>query len=911
MRRLLLLVIARATPVADREWLVGDTVEELERREAAAGPAAAGRWLRRETVRVLLDAPRHRAAARAAGRGRPSAGRGERMTAIRQDFRYALRLLRRSPGFTAVAVATLALGIGANTAMFAVVNAVLLKPLPFAAPERLMLVHLTAPNREPPGTFREVVWSVPKYRTFAAEQTVFDQLAMYASRDVSLSGDGEPERVRGEVVTVGYPDILGITPMIGRGFTPEEADREGSPPVVVLGHGLWTRRFGADPGALGRAVDVNGTRYTVVGVLPRGFRGLSGDAEIWLPLGAFEPSQFTEPFSHSYYTVARRKLDVPEGVALAGVRQLGAAVNAAHRGDDGEWGATAASLYASRADLDVRRVAYVLLGAVAFVLLIACANLTNLIGARAAARRREVGVRVAIGASRGRIARQFFAEGLTLALAGTAAGLVMAWLLIAAVGHLLPDSDIFFRTAVAPGTPRVAGAAGLTRIGASMIALDGTTILFTGLVAIVTALLVSLLPALQASMLRPVEALKSGGKGLAAGGLRAGRSLLVVTQIALALILMSGAGLMIRSAAQLYGTDIGVRTDRVLTVRVDLPRAQYTQDTGQAFFARLLERVRALPGVVSAGLSNCPPISGGCNGTSYWDPVKGQIGGGRDPLVGIHWATPELFGTLGIALQRGRIFSDADRMGQPRVVLANETAARTLWPGDDPIGKIVALGQGGYHEGGAQVVGVVSDVRYRAIESAAGPGFYVPLWQSYQPRQRLFVRSHTDPLALIGAIRREVRALDPALPLSEVKTLTDRVGDAMWRTRVIAWLFSAFAAMALLLTAIGVFGVMAQTVVQRTSEFGLRMALGAQRRDVLLLVVGQAALITGAGVVVGVGAALALTRLIAALLYGVQPNDPSTFAVVGVLLGTVALAACYVPARRATAVDAIVALRTE
>lgn len=842
------------------------------------------------------------------------------MSAIWQDLHYAARLLKRSPGFAAIAILTLAMGIGANTAMFAVVNAVLLKPLPFLDPDRLMLVHLTILDRDKPGAFGDsgVVWSYPKYRTFVAAQHVFEDTAMFAGRDLNLAGDGDPERVRGEVVTERYPSIVGIHPIIGRAFTSDEANTEGVAPVAMIGHGLWTRRFGADPAIAGRTVQINGTPYTIVGVLPRGFRGLSGDAEAWVPLGTLEPTQLpmTAQWSHSYSLVARRKHDVSETQAVAEVRVVGGQIDAAHRDPSGgaAWGATAATLYASRVDADVRRASFVLLGAVGFVLLIACVNLTNLVGARAIVRRREVAVRVAMGATRGRIVRQFFAEGVLLAGIGAAAGLVLAWALLFAATWLLPESDVFFRSAISPGVPRTSGAAGLTRIGASMIGLDGATGLFTMGIAIVTAVLVSLMPALHAFSLRPVEALKGGGRSVTERGLHAlgARAALVTAQIALALVLLAGAGLMVKSAARLAGTSLGVRADQVLTVRLDLPRARYTNETGGAFFMQLVERVRAVPGVESVGLGNCPPVSGGCSTSILWHPPARPLGGGRDPSVGVFWATPDYFPTLGIQLLRGRNFTDRDRAGQPKVVLLNEAAARALWPKDNPIGKIIAVGQGGFGgRDGAEIIGVVSNVRYRAIESAPTPDVYVPLAQSFRGGMRLFVRSRLAPKTIAPAISREVRALDSNLPLSEIKTMDERVGDAMWRTRVSAWLLSAFAALAMLLTAIGIFGVMAQTVMQRTTEIGIRMALGAQRRDVLALVLGRAALITGVGLVVGVASALGLTRLIAALLYDVEVHDPLTFVSVAALLGVVALAACYIPARRATRVDAMVALRAE
>jgi putative ABC transport system permease protein len=913
MTRLWLFLIGALTPQGDREWVVGDTLEELDRVRAEEGPPAARRWLRREALRVLAHGPRHWLATRAENQ-RHQATRGDRaMTAVWQDIRYALRLLGRAPGFTSVAIATLALGIGANTAMFAVVNAVLLKPLPFKAPDRLMLVHLLWPDRQAgPGVYREGVWSYPKYRTFQEVQHTFDDAALFAGRDINLSGADSPERVRGEVVTDRYPEVLGIVPILGRSFTYEEANREGTPPVVMLGHGLWSHRYGSDPGIIGRSIDINATAYTVIGVLPRGFKGLTGVAELWAPLAAFEPSQLRQRFSHSYTIVGRRKEGVSQQEAQAAVRVYGSHVDAQHRDRTGtSASASAASLYASRADTDIRRASFVLLGAVGFVLLIACVNLTNLLAAKALARRREVAVRVAIGASRGRIARQFLVESVLLSALGAAAGVAVASGLLAAAAMLLPDPDVFFRTSMAPGVPRITGAAGLTRVGASMIGFDGRTLLFTCGVAIMTAGLIALVPAFRASTLRPFEALRSSGwqSGRGFSGLSA-RGLLVTVQIALALVLLTGAGLLIKSAARLQSISIGVDPTDVLTVRMDLPRPFYTNEKGHTFYTYLLARLGGISGVESAGLANCPPVSGGCNGTLIVFKKGPWTASGKEPVVGIHWATPEYFSTFRIRLLAGRLFDGRDRVGQPKVALVNETAARTFWPNDTPIGKFIGVGQGGF-EDGAEVIGVVADVRYHAIETAPTPDVYIPVAQSFQSRMRLFVRSQLDTQTLVGAIRREVRALDPNLPLSEVKTMEERVGDAMWRTRVGAWLLSAFAALALVLTAIGIFGVMAQTVTQRTSEIGIRMALGAQRRDVLTLVLGSAARVTVAGLIAGVAIALALTRVVAALLYDVQPHDPVTLAAVAVLLAVVALAACYIPARRATRVDAVVALRTE
>jgi putative ABC transport system permease protein len=918
MTRLWLFIIRWVTPRTAREWIVGDTVEEFERIRSSHGDTAAHAWLRREVWRVLVHAPRHYlAVARSEGSLRaPDSSKGDGpLHDFLQDVRYTLRLLGRAPAFTAIAVTTLALGIGANAAIFAVVNAVLLKPLPFAHADRLMLVHLLWPDSDHPGTFREGVWSYPKYRTFEAAQQTFEELAFFAGRDIDLSGDREPQRVRGEVVTDRYLAALGIAPVAGRPFSYEEVHTAGTPPVMLIGDGLRVRRFGADTNVIGRTIRVNATAYTIVGVLPPGFRGLSGNADVWVPLAAYEPSQLREAQSHSYTIVGRRKVDVSEVAAMAAVRVLGSQVDAAHSGagsGSGTRSAKANTLYSSRIDADIRRAALLLLGAVGFVLLIACVNLTNLVAAKAMGRRREVAVRIAIGASRGRIVRQFLAEGFMLAGLGALAGLIVAAALLGGAAMLLPDSDVFFRSAVAPGRPRITGASGLTRIGASMIGLDRLTVLFTSALALLTGMLVSLLPAGQASMLRPAEVLKSGAKGTAGGG---GwfdtRAVLVTTQIALALVLLAGAGLMIRSAARLQGTGIGVNPEGVLTVRIDLPRAAYNDDRGQTFFAQLLDRIRALPGTESTALGLCPPVSGGCNDTLLWfPPAPGPRHDGTDPGVGIHWVTPDYFSTLGVAVLRGRNFTEHDRASQARVLLVNETAAREIWPKQDPIGKRVAVGQGGFHVG-AEVIGIVSDVRYRAIETVAMPDVYVPLAQSYQSRMRLFVRTRLDPAALAPAVAAEIRALDPNLPLSEVKTMDERVGDAMWRTRVGAWVLALFAALALLLTAIGIFGVMSQAVAQRTPEIGIRMALGAGANDVMALVLGRAAVLTLVGIAIGTACALAVTRFLGALLYGVEPGDPVTLVSVATLLGVIALVAGYIPARRATRVDAMEALRAE
>ncbi len=420
------------------------------------------------------------------------------------------------------------------------------------------------------------------------------------------------------------------------------------------------------------------------------------------------------------------------------------------------------------------------------------------------------------------------------------------------------------------------------------------------------------MPALQATRVRAADTLKAAGRSSGAGRLGGfgGRALLVTAQISIALVLLTGAGLMMKSADRLRDTAIGVNAEGVLTARFDLPGASYTTERRAAFFTDLLERLRSVPGVVSVGLANCPPVSGGCSST-----IAGFERGRHrftpdSPSVGVHWASPGYFPTVGIRLVKGRLFTDEDRAGRPKVVVVNEAAARAFWPAADPLGKTITLGQGGF-EDGAEVIGVVSDVRYSAIETAAVPDAYLPILQSPPSRVRLFVQGTGRPEALVPAVRKEVAALDPNLPLSEIRTVAQRIADAMWRTRLAAWLLSAFAGLALLLTAIGVFGVMAQLVAQETPHIGIRMALGAQRRQVLSIVLGRVAVVTIAGIGVGLALALAMTRVVGALLYGVEATDPATFALVSAVIAVVAIGASAIPARRATRVDPLVALRSE
>jgi predicted permease len=754
------------------------------------------------------------------------------------------------------------------------------------------------------------LWSYPKYQTILEIQKVFDEAAAFASREISLTDVDAPERLDAETASERYFPVLGVSPILGRTFTREEATIAGANRVAVIGEGLWLRHFGGDRTIIGRTIHVNTDPYTVVGVLPGSFRGLSGRATIWLPIAAFEPRVLTNAYNHTYYIVGRRRPEVVEAQAIAAAENIGRQINTVYydpkiEGQPGS--ALIVSLAGARTDADIRRATLVLLGAVGFVLLIACVNLTTLVSSKVIGRTREVAIRLALGASRLRVAQQLVVETAILATAGVAAGVLLAIGLLNAAETLLPDSQTFLRVRELQSTMR--GATGLTQIGASMIGVDAMTLSFAAAAGLVCALLIACLPALQTSVLRPIAALKTttstiSGSGAARFDLRAP---LVVGQIAVALMLLSGAGLMLKSVWHLQATDSGIRAAGVLRARFSLPPT-YPTEAKVPFYTRLMESVRAIPGVEAVAIGSCTPVAGGCNNTpiSFDRPARF---GPNMPIVGIYWATPDYFSTLGVRVLRGRIFTEHDRTGRPKVAVVNETAARQFWPSADPIGKIIAVGQGGFDDG-AEVIGIVTNIRYEGMASAPVSDVYIPVLQS-PGGGTLFVRSTLDTGVLTAALRRELRAIDPNLPLTDVRMMQDVLRDSMWQPRASAWLLSTFASLAVLLTAIGIFGVMAQTVSQRRAEFGIRLAIGAQARDVLTLVLGRAVLMTVIGLIAGLVGAFGLSTLMASLLYEVPARDASTFAATAVALGIVTLVAAYLPARRATRIDAIETLKAD
>jgi len=830
------------------------------------------------------------------------------MTTILQDLRFAARTLARQPGFTAIAVFTLAVGIGANTAIYSVVDATLLRTLPYQDPARLMKVSLVAPPRLNPlgggPPVADMVWSYPKYETFRKTQQIFSGTSVYQPTEFSLTGADEPERIRGEIVGGSYFPVLGIRTAAGRTFLPEEDAVPERNFVAIISHSLWERRYGSDPAIIGKPISLDLRSYTVVGVLPVGFQGLSGPADVWVPVHTLNgPDDLDQPFSHSWSMVARLKPGVTPAQAAAAVTLLGMRVAEAYPDPIGRagWGAIARPLDATRIDAVLRQSVLVLFGAVGFVLLIACANIANLLLARGTARQREIAIRLAVGANRSRLVRQLLTESLLLAVIGAAASIAVAYLGVRALGSINPIS----------GNPFGRRLSGLTLLGLGSIHLDARALLFTFAIALATGVLFGLAPALQASRADYTEALKNASRPTGIAGLRllTGKSILVVTEVALAVVLLAGAGLMIKSFSRLLATRTGVDPGNVLTVRLKLPDAMF--NTGSTtFFDPLEKRLATLPGVVSAGMSNCYALAGGCNGTVIWFRDRPPVTRGTEPSIGVHFVSPSYFQAMKIPLLRGRWFTDGDRKGSPKVVIVSDAAARRFWPGEDPIGKPVGVGQGGFGDR-AEVIGIVGDVRYGQMDEPPRPDVYISHLQASRGAMYVFLRAAGNPTALIPAVEREVHALDKNVPVYDIKTMNERIRDSTARARFSAILLAVFAGIAMALAAVGIYGVMSYLVTQRTREIGIRIALGARSGEVLALVVRRGTALALAGIALGTAGALAATRVLSTLLYEVKPGDPATYITMAVLLAIVALAASYIPARRASIVDPSTALRAE
>jgi putative ABC transport system permease protein len=834
------------------------------------------------------------------------------MTTLLQDARYAIRWLTRNPGFTAVAVLTLALGIGTVTTIFSILDAAVLRPLPYRDPDSLMSVAIThregnaAPDRFP--------WSSPKFVSFRRHATSFERTAAWSDLDLNLTGVAEPERLSAEIVSAAYFPVLGVDAAFGRTFTSEE-DAKGGPPAALLSWGLWQRRFGGDRQVLGKTIQINRHPLTIVGVMPQRFDGLSGDADLWVPMstaGLFLYADILEEGgNHWHNVVARRKAGVTPAAVQAEMPLVGQQIAAENPMEESPavWGAAAEPLNDLRVDPALRRSVLVLFGAVTFVLLIACANVAALLLTRAAARGREVAIRVAIGAGRRRIVRQLLTESIVLSVAGGIAGVLLSLWGVESLSHLEKMSGV--------GDPSF-----LFRFHA--IELDGRVLAFALAVSLATGLIFGLAPALHASRSDLADALKEGGSGaVGTGGGRRKislRGLLVPIQVALALVLLVGAGLLARSLGRLTSYGGGFRGDHVLTMSFD--PSGVTDDTPEKkilFRRSLVERVSAIPGVESAATGRTTPLHSR-NMVAVVRQVderkiesKGRFTGESGAVeIGMHDVAPDYFRTLSIPIVKGRAFTPEDREGSPKVVVVSESTAKKLWPGQDPIGRRIAATSFYFAEDTtAEVVGVAGDVLYGRPGDRQILDLYYPTYQAGLPWATLFVKTKGNPAAMAPAVRREIKTLAPNVPVIDIATMEQRSARAFSRERFGAGLLGLLAAIALFLAAVGIYGLVAETVAARTREIGVRMALGAAPGDIVRRVLQRSLALSAAGLVAGLLVALALSRLLASLLFGVGATDIPTYAGVSALLLLVSAIASWIPARRATRVDPVSALRSE
>ena len=818
-----------------------------------------------------------------------------------QDTRFAFRTFARTPAFTAIAVITLAIGIGANTAIFSAVDTLLLAPLPFKSPERLMSLSLTVPATSFSRASDDLNWSYPKVEAFRESQHVFSDVTAWFGSLYTIRASDEALRVSGEFVDAQYFPTLGIVPALGRAMLPSE-NRPGGAAVVVISDDLWRSMFNADPAVLGKRLDIDVGTFTIIGVAPPRFAGVSGQARFWIPFlsspAAWDNATFLDPNYHSFFVIGRLAPGVTPERAAAITREVGSRLEALYpeRGPRARrWGAMARTLDATRIDDGDRRTLFLLFGAVGLVLLVACANVASLFLVRAAGRRREIAVRLAIGASRARVVRQLLVESLLLALAGGVASI-----LVAAIG-------VQVISAVRPALWGGQSASGVGTVFVDAIHLNVTALAFTGAIAIATGLLFGLAPAIQSTRPELTQSLKtdtgSGARSVASRHLSA-RDALTVFELALAVILLAGSGVLVRSLLQLTAVRPGFEPSQVLTMRVNRAPA-WARDSISRFYDVAVERLRRVAGVSQVAIMDCAPQSGGCSGQEV--VVLDNEAGVRTAGTGLHWATPGWNEVLRVPVLRGRSIEPSDVKGSPVVVVVSERAARALWPGVEPLGKRLVV-QG---RDTARVVGVVGDMRYFGIQELPQPDIYVSYYQfpmSY--RMMLLLRTNHEPSTLVEPARRALREVAPGFPMYDVATLEMRIGNALGETRFLAQLFSVFALLALVLATIGTYGVISYSVARRTREMGIRVALGATQRDVTRLVVGQGAVLASVGGALGLAGAFGAVRLIRAQLYGVEPTDPVTLAGIVLLLMLVVVVASWIPARRAAGVPAVEALRT-
>jgi putative ABC transport system permease protein len=798
------------------------------------------------------------------------------------DLRYALRVLIKNPGFTLVAISALALGIGVNSAIFSVVNTVLLRPLPYKDPERLMMVWEDSSRhgypRDTPAAANYVDWR--------DQNQTFEGMAAIADVTLNLTGSGDPERLEGHRVSANMFPLMGVEPQLGRTFTIDE-DKPGNQKVVVLSDGLWRRRFNANSNLIGQPITLNGESYVVIGVMAARFQFPTRDDQFWVPM-AFTPEQAAARGSHYLQVVGRLKPGVAFEQAQADMSAVATRLQQQYPESNTDLGAVVVPLHENIMG-DIKRPLLILLGAVGLVLLIACANVANLLLARATLRQKEIAVRVALGASRWRIVRQLLTESVLLsALAG------LFGLALSVVGLLL------FRAFIPENIAQ-----------AREVNLDPRVLGFTFAVSVLTGVIFGLAPALQAARFGQSETLKETGRDSVTGGGNRIRGLLVVSEVALSIILLVGAGLLINSFLRLKNIDPGFRADNLLTMKVVLPEPRYREFAKRtAFYNDLVQKVQALPGVASAAVTTNLPLYRQGNSIGILIDGRPEPQPGQELIVVTRIVSPSYFDTMGIQLVKGRYLSDQDVIPGQRVVMISEAMANKFWPGEDPIGKRLAGGRVRSPQDWINVIGVVKDVRQFELNADPRPQMYLTYRQAgfFAPRD-LVVKTTVDPSSLTSTVRQAVWEIDKDQPVASIRTMDEILSESISRQRFSMLLLAIFAGIALALAAVGIYSVMSYSVTRRTQEIGIRMALGAQRGAVLRLAIGRELKLVLVGLVIGVGASLMLTRLMTSLLFGVTPTDPITFISISLVLIGASLLASYLPARRATKVDPIVALR--
>jgi putative ABC transport system permease protein len=809
---------------------------------------------------------------------------GAWLDTVIQDLRYGARMLRKNPGFTAIAVLTLALGIGANTAIFSVVSAVILRPLPYANPQQLIVLRETTQSVGPHSP------SYPDFLDWRKQSRSFSQMAAINNREFNLSGVAQPENISGYVVSANCLSMLGVRPFLGRDFLPSE-DAPGTAPIVLLSYALWQSHLGADPSAVGKSITLDGRSFTIIGVLPPNIRLLE-KTDILAPIGVWAgDTDMTDRGDRGDMDAVGRL------VSGASISQAQAEMDTIAANLRKEYPATNSGVGISMASLrdelvgDSRPPILVLFGAVVFVLLIACVNVANLFLVRGAARAREIAVRQACGASRQRLVRQMLTESFLLAFLGGGLGILFGALGIEGLRRLVS----------------------MDMLQGAIIGMDRSVLLFSGAMVVFVAIAFGLVPAWQASQPHVQETLKDGGRSSTASAAQHRlRGVLVMAETALALVLLVGAGLMMKSMYRLLQVDPGFRPERVLTMEINLRTAQYSKpEASSNFWRQVLDRVRALPGVDTAALGTVLPLSGNHNRGDITIEGLPTPDPGKFPHPDFHMVSPSYIDALSIPLLRGRNFTDADTDTASQVALINATMARRFWPNEDPTGKRFHFGHPGSTEPWMEIIGVVGDTKLYGLSNPSRLELYLPLQQSHPNDMFLVLRSAIDPASLTPAVRDAVASIDKDQPVFNVNTMKQLVDASVATRHITLVLLGLFSGLALLLAAIGIYGVISYSVQQRTHEIGIRMALGAQRSDVLRLVVGQGVKLAALGIAIGIAAAFGLTRLMASLLFGVGAYDPVAFVTAAIILLLVAIAACYIPARRAIAVDPMVALRYE